>query len=240
MFLNFPLHPNARKHCGVNLKGIKEIDLGVKRKDHMVWTTLWMGFAPSSANAVKHLGLAQEIAAGDPLNIENPFHWSEIVLNLPGSDKFNPRLPWVYKLNKVTNRIAGDFVTFVDDIRVTGFSVENCWKCGRCLSSSLQYLGIQDAAGKKKPPTLEAGSWSGCIAQSNGDAVFRTITLEKWEKGKNYLLLLRNKMGTRCNPAPLERKLLERIRGFFNHLAMTFDVMLPFLKGFHNTIEGWR
>ena len=47
-------------------------------------------------------------------------------------------------------------------------------------------------------------------------------------------------MGTRCNPYPLEIKLRERIRGFFNHLYMTFDMMLPFLKGFHNTIESWR
>ena len=84
MFLNFPLYPNARKYCGVNLKGIKELDLGVKGKDNMVWTTLWMSFAPSSAKAVKHLGLAQEIAAGEPLDIDNPFYWSEIVLNLPG------------------------------------------------------------------------------------------------------------------------------------------------------------
>ena len=34
--------------------------------------------------------------------------------------------------------------------------------------------------------------------------------------------------------------MLERIRGFFNHLAIAYDTMLSFLKGFHNTIDGWR
>ena len=85
-----------------------------------------MGFAPSSANSIKYLKLAQEICGADPLDINNPFHWSQVVLNLPGSEDSNPSLPLVYKINKVLNRIAGNCVTFVDDIRVKGFSVENC------------------------------------------------------------------------------------------------------------------
>jgi hypothetical protein len=38
----------------------------------------------------------------------------------------------------------------------------------------------------------------------------------------------------------LDRKLLERETGFLNHLAMTFEVMVPFLKGFYLTLNSWR
>ena len=44
-------------------------------------------------------------------------------------------------------------------------------------------------------------------------------------------------------------KRLERIRGFFYHLAMVFEIFFPYLKGFHLTLakhlpkrdeEGWK
>ena len=197
-----------------------------------------MGFAPSSANAVRHLGLAQEIAVGDHLHHLNPFHWTRVVLNLPGSQDFDPSMPWVYKFNPIAKRIARDFITFVDDVRVTGFSIENCWQCGRRLASVLQHLGIQDASRKRKPPSLTPGAWAGCVARSNRKIVYRTVTLAKWNKGKEYLALVIQRIDTRCNPLPVQLKLLEKARGYFNHLCIVYDFMLPYLKGFHNSIDG--
>ena len=239
MFLNFALHPSAWKYCGVNLKGFKGIKLPGKH-DHMVWTTLWMGFAPSSANAVRHLSLAQEVAKGDPLDPSNPFRWDRVVMNMPASEEFDPSMPWIYKRNDRVGKIAGDCVTFVDDIRVTGYSVENCWQCGRRLSSVLQMLGIQDAARKRRPPSLEPGPWAGTIARSNSSTVFKTVTQDKWDKGKRYLADTKASMGTKERPQTVDRKILEQVRGFFNHLCITYDFMLPYLKGLHNSIDGWR
>ena len=61
------------------------------------------------------------------------------------------------------------------------------------MSSVLQFLRVQDAVRKKRPPSFAAGAWTGCIAQSIGSVVFLNVTLEKWEKGKKYILMLEEK-----------------------------------------------
>ena len=75
--------------------------------------------------------------------------------------------------------------------------------------------------------------------KTNGLAI-KMISQEKWLKTKSYLNDLQNKIGSRDHPGPLEVKWLERIRGFLNHIAITYCIILPFLRGFHNTIDSWR
>jgi hypothetical protein len=38
----------------------------------------------------------------------------------------------------------------------------------------------------------------------------------------------------------MDHKDLERKRGFLGHLAMCYDLLVPFMKGFHLTIDSWR
>ena len=49
--------------------------------------------------------------------------------------------------------------------------------------------------------------------------------------------------------AKLNYKLLEQVRGYLCHLAMTYEILFPYLKGFHLTLcshlplrneEGWK
>jgi len=65
----------------------------------------------------------------------NIFRWEWVRLNLPGSEDFDPSLPWVSKVfwdyteaGVPFVQIACDFVTFVDDIRVAGYSLEATWQ----------------------------------------------------------------------------------------------------------------
>ena len=168
-----------------------------------------MLFALSSAYSVRHLGLALEIEKGDHLDPTNSYHWSKVVLNLHSSQDFEPSMPWVHELNMLVNKIAGDYVTFLDYIRVLGFSVENGCQCGRKLSSNIQFLGIQASARKKKLLSLALATWSRCIAISKKEMVYRSVTQDKWEKGKNYLLSLEKVIGTREHLKTLNHKLLE-------------------------------
>jgi hypothetical protein len=39
---------------------------------------------------------------------------------------------------------------------------------------------------------------------------------------------------------PLQFKHWNRKRGFLIHLQRTFPCIAPFLKGIHNTLDGWR
>ena len=138
-----------------------------------------MGFLPSSAYSVMHLVLAQEISKGGHSHPKNTFYWSKVVLNLPTSQDFDPSMPWVHELNALVNKIAGDCVTLVDDIRFLGLSVENCWKCGRKFLSGIHFLGVQDAAHKKLPPSLTPGAWARYIVRFEQGIVYRTATQDK-------------------------------------------------------------
>lgn len=99
--------------------------------------------------AIQYLYCALEFAVGDRRSKSNPMRWDKIRLNLPGSPEYDPSLPTVMKWNELAARIAGDIVAFVDDLRLTGFSIENAWTVARHILSRLQYLGIQDAPRKR-------------------------------------------------------------------------------------------
>jgi len=198
-----------------------------------------MGFKPSPYLAIRFLAIAIDLARGDPYDSSNPFHWSNVILNLPCSDTFNPSLPWVYKWNETARAISEDVVSFVDDFRIVGYLVENCWQCGRRIASRLQHRDVQDAARKRKPPSLTPGAWAGTVAHTN-ETVTKTVTQEKWLKAKILLKELRSEIGSKAKPGLMNHKRLEKARGFFNHLSLIYEIIVYYLRGFHNTINSWR
>ena len=48
------------------------------------------------------------------------------MLNLPGKIDYDPIRSWVYKWNKDSRKIASDFVTFVDNVRIVGGDCKEC------------------------------------------------------------------------------------------------------------------
>ena len=72
-FLNFPFDTRVWKLCGVNLSGFNGLRLVDPKINHIVWTNIWMVFAPSSDYSVRHLGLDLEISKGGHLDSKNPF-----------------------------------------------------------------------------------------------------------------------------------------------------------------------
>ena len=109
----------------------------------------------------------------------------------------------------------------------------------------MQLIGIQDASTKRR---VDNGLSVGTIYNSTATSTSRSVTSEKWMKGKNYLLDLKEKLNDSSDNF-LSYKHLESIRGFFYHLAMTFGILFLYLKGFHRTLcshlpkrdeEGWK
>jgi hypothetical protein len=92
-----------------------------------------MGFKPSPYHATRAFAWCEEIIRGDPEDPNNPLKWERVRLNLPGEVSYDPTLPWVSKTVNVGNceRIAGDFFTYIDDIRTCGQSDEHCWQVSR-------------------------------------------------------------------------------------------------------------
>jgi hypothetical protein len=58
---------------------------------------------------------------------ENPLRWDVIKLNIAGDPSFDPTFPEVMKWDQLAGRIAKDICSFVDDLRVSGFSEEHAW-----------------------------------------------------------------------------------------------------------------
>ena len=95
---------------------------------------------------------------------------------------------------------------------------------------------------------IDNGPWAGEKYGTENQKIKKLVIEDKWEKGKGYITDLIKDLKEDPNRA-LEYKILGRIRGFFCHLAMVYELFFPFLKGFHLTLakhglqrseEGWE
>jgi hypothetical protein len=251
MFLNFPLPQELRPYSGIDLTAFKSaLGFGDLDDDAFLirWNRCWMGLRPSPYYAVRYYYWAEEFARGNPEDKANFLGWTRVILNLPGDTKFDPTMPFVMKWNDSISNIAGDVVAFVDDLRASGKDEESSWGVARQFASRLQYLGIQDAPRKRRPPARVTGAWAGAIFSTINGLISQSVSQAKWDKGKEIVrklleLLLENVDGD------MDYKDLERARGFLGHLSMTYEILTPFLKGFHLTLashlpyrddDGWK
>ena len=254
MFLNFPLDPKLVNYSGMDVTHFKtEIENEIpwlkfdasNSRSIVVNTRNWMGFRPSPEWSCRFYYLSEEFIRGNEKSLENPLRWDRIILNLPGNENFNPSLPYVMKWNDIVNRQAGNVIAYVDDLRIIGWSINHAWRIAHRVASRLQYLGIQDAPRKRR---IDNGPWAGSVFLSSSDKIQKTVTLEKWMKAKTFI----DDLVEKTNKDPdyeFNFKYLEKIRGFLCHLAMTYDLLFPFLKGFHLTLcsflpkrneHGWK
>jgi hypothetical protein len=109
-----------------------------------------MGLKSAPYQACYAMGFAEEMIRGDRLDEANIFCWDHVRMNLPGSENYDPRLPWVSKLRSSDGHIAADIVTFVDDVRPSGPTKWEGWQAARRTGYTLSYLGLQDAARTKE------------------------------------------------------------------------------------------
>ena len=245
MFLNFLMDKKIRAFAGVDVTCLQvffDDYVAAEHKPQMWerWERLFMGMKSSPYNAVRYFYWAEEFARGNPAEVNNALRYDKVVFNLPGMEGYDPSLPNVMKMNDLVDRIAGDVVTFVDDLRGSGYDMENAWQVARQIASRLQYLGIQDAPRKRRPPAQNPGAWAGCVFKILGDLLVKTVTQEKWDKARSIVNEIMELILETDEPVELDHKDLERKRGFLVHLSMTFTSMVPFLKGLHLTIDSWR
>jgi hypothetical protein len=64
---------------------------------------------------------------GYHLDQVNVFRWDVVELNLPGMSGYCPSKPLVYNKRPGGGRIMTDVLTYIDDARPTGPSVEERW-----------------------------------------------------------------------------------------------------------------
>ena len=77
------------------------------------------------------------------------------------------------------------------------------------------------------------------VISKPGEGLYVTCLQEKWDKAKSIITKWLELM--LADPeAELDRKQLERDRGFLIHCCCTFTQLVPYLKGIHHTLESWR
>jgi hypothetical protein len=71
----------------------------------------------------------------------------------------------------------------VDDLRSSGRAKAESWQISRQVASRLQYLGIQDAPMKRRPPVRNPGAWAGATFSTSEGKITQTVSQAKWDKG---------------------------------------------------------
>jgi hypothetical protein len=248
MFLNFMLHKDLRALSGVDLKHARSEDVKDEAWERTRpgpferWCRNWMGLRDSPYRSIQQLIRLKMDAYGDSRDRTNPFHWEKVVLNLPGSEDYRPDLPWVMKV-RFDGHLACEVFVYVDDGRITGFCREICWAAARRMASVCTKRGVQDSSRKRTGPSTTPGPWAGTMCFTNDDRVAGLVSQTKWDKTRALVLELKEmvevalaKEGGKSMP---RQRLLE-IRGYLNYIVRTYGWLNPYMKGLHNTIDGWR
>jgi hypothetical protein len=238
MFLNFILHEDVRRLCGIDLTPYfeKEAKAAGVSKVWERWNRCAMGLRTSPYQAVQAIMRAHEVIIGNRHSASNVFRWEHVRLNLPGSSDYDPSKPWVCKIRS-DGKVAADLHIYVDDLRITAPTEEDCWVASQRVSSILASLGIQDAARKRRYPSWTPGAWAGSVTSTSDEDVFVTVSQEKWDKTKTIVEWIRDRV--ECD-SKLNYKMLESYRGFLIYVTRTFPAMVPYLKGIHATLNMWR
>ena len=140
-----------------------------------------MGLRPSPYCSVQACTVAKHEVLGDPKDPSNPFAWDHIKLNLPASENYDASKPWIMKI-KEDGKLAAAVSGYVDDFRIVAGDKNAAWECSSRFAKKLCWLGIQDAARKRRKPSKCPGAWAGATVESDGPAVTKGVTQERWDK----------------------------------------------------------
>ena len=122
MFLNFLLHPDLQKFCGIDLT---ELFPDLKPDDSQMVVTVWvcnaMGLLPLSYCLIQSGLFAKRIIMWNRKVDSNSFHLKLIIENLLFSDDYKVSLS---KLKKIQFNGEHDveIMVYVDDLRITAAS----------------------------------------------------------------------------------------------------------------------
>ena len=237
MFLNFQLDEKILPWVGVDvseLHGLPPQSIVAR------WERTLMGLRPSPHICTQTFSWAEDVIRGDRLDPANPLSWDTVILNLPGDKFYDPERPWVYRFNSVTKQMANFFGTYIDDIRTGGPSEEDCHATSHRVASVINYLGMQDAARKRRAGSPRPGAWAGAICFAVlGWGLYVSCSQEKWDKGKGIVETLYQQVVVE-HAVWLDRKSLEKDVGFLVHLSRTFPAFFAYFKGIYHTMESWR
>jgi len=238
MFHNFVLHERVQKVAGIDITPFFPDEVAEEGKVKWLrWVRSAMGLRNSPYNAIQGVLFAEEVIKGNPLDSQNVFRWDVLDFNMPGDPNYEPGRPWLSKMRSEDRALACDMIVYVDDMRSGGNGWTEARLVNRTIAMRLNYLGLQEAARKRRDPSQEPGPWAGSVVGIEEGRVYVTVTPERWEKARNMVAWMQKGMG---ESDELEFKTLESYRGYLIYFSRTYPSCVPFLKGIHLTLDSWR
>ena len=195
-----------------------------------------MGFAPLPYMVTNDLLEVEYLISWERYFCNNVFQWLRVVLDLRGMKRYQPSRPWVYKI-RVDEKLANDLFFYIDDGRSTVFSAKEGWRALRSIGRMIGFLRIQDANRKRTIPSMTSGEWDGTSTNGLNDSTTGLVSVKKWKKGQNIIYRIQEE---------LERKgrfKSQGVRAWYRvliYLSRTYRMMIPYLKGAHQTLDSWR
>ena len=240
-FLNYNLHDDLRRLSGVDVREVRSRDPldgaweAGRPGSWERWEQNWMGLRDSPYCSLQWQARLKIEVYGDRRDRANPFHWEEVVFNLPGSAGYNASLPWVMKI-RWDGDLAAEVFVYVDDGRGVGPTKYLAWRAVRAYAAGCTRRGVQDASRKRTLPSQAPGPWAGTVTHTIGGRICGTVSQEKWDKTKR--LICKMAAMVECERLMLGRLL--QIRGFLMYVVRTYPWINPYMKGLHLTIDSWR
>jgi hypothetical protein len=240
MFYNWWLHEDLRPYCGIDMTHQYPEEARL-RPDSVLWNVFTrpaMGLRPSPYQSVQGCLRAKRLMLGDRKESGNVFKWDYVDLNQPGDADYQPGDPWISKRRDEDGLIAADIHSYVDDNRETAPTAEMAWLASSRVAKMCSWLGLQDAARKRRPPSQEPGAWAGSVVHATETEVTKLVSQERWDKTRRWISWMYD--FARKPGCDIPHKALESCRGFLVYVARTYGSMVPYLKGIHHTLDSWR
>jgi hypothetical protein len=125
------------------------------------------------------------------------------------------------------------------------------------MAKGLCFLGLQDAARKRREPSQRPGDWAGATVMTDGKTVCKGVTKECWVKLQSKIRWIGKQLEldddySKKGDEDMEESDLESIKsslhfkslesnmGFIVYVAMPYTSMIPYLKGIYLTLNLWR
>eukprot|EP00536_Pseudo-nitzschia_multiseries_P006884 jgi/Psemu1/16373/gm1.16373_g len=233
-FLNFQqLHPDLRKYCRVDLS-----QLLASAPDEPGATGVSMcnamGLNSSPYNSVQGLLQAKHIVLGDPCGLSNLYMWDQVHLNLQGMESYDPTQPWISKLQSDGLHTA-EITQYMNDTQITVPTEDLAWECSGKMAKGLCWLGLQEAARKRRSSSHKPDAWAGTTVFTNSR---RVNILDKHTKARYPDLEAKSEKDEKPSVEKIHHKTLKLCVGFLVYVAMTYTLMVPYLKGPYLTLNS--
>ena len=115
---------------------------------------------------------------------------------------------------------------------------ELAWLSSSPVAKTLAFLGLQDAAQKRRKPSQTPGAWAGATVTTTNGKVCKSVTQERWEKLQGCIQWIGN--AVKPDSSVIHFKALELCVRFIVYVSLWYGSMVPYLKGIYLTLNCWR